>query len=56
MSIIAEGIETRAQLEYLVAKKCYYGQGFLLSQPISTEEFAKLVYGKHSQTPVEMEK
>ena len=56
MSIIAEGIETKAQLAYLVAKKCHYGQGFLLSQPISTEEFTKLAFSKYSKTPVEMEK
>ena len=46
MNIIAEGIETREQLEYLVIKECFYGQGFLLSQPISTEAFAKLAFGK----------
>jgi EAL domain-containing protein (putative c-di-GMP-specific phosphodiesterase class I) len=44
MSIIAEGIETTAQLEYLVSKKCYAGQGFLLSKPIPTEEFVKLAF------------
>lgn len=44
MSIIAEGIETTQQLKYLVSKKCYLGQGFLLSKPISADQFAKLAY------------
>jgi diguanylate cyclase (GGDEF)-like protein len=46
MSIIAEGIETTAQLDYLVAKKCNFGQGFLLSKPLSTEKFTRLAFGK----------
>ncbi len=44
MEIVAEGIETTQQLNYLVAKKCYIGQGFLLSKPLSANEFAKLAY------------
>lgn len=46
MSIIAEGIETSDQLDYLVSKKCFYGQGFLLSKPLSREEFTHLAFGK----------
>lgn len=56
MNIIAEGIETTTQLEYLVSKKCYYGQGFLLSQPISTEEFTQLAFSRYSPASVEVEK
>ncbi|CEG56540.1 putative bifunctional diguanylate cyclase/phosphodiesterase [Legionella fallonii] len=44
MEIVAEGIETVQQLNYLIAKKCYIGQGFLMSKPVSAEEFAKLAY------------
>jgi diguanylate cyclase (GGDEF)-like protein len=46
MNIIAEGIETQSQLEYLVAKKCNFGQGFLLSQPVSIEAFEKLAFNR----------
>ncbi len=49
VNIIAEGIETSAQLDYLVSKKCYSGQGFLLSQPISTEAFIQLAFSDTSQ-------
>ncbi len=41
--IIAEGIETQAHIDYLVSRKCYIGQGFLLSKPIPAEHFLKLL-------------
>lgn len=34
MKILAEGIETEEQLEWLKSHKCHYGQGFLISRPI----------------------
>lgn len=43
MSIVAEGIETQEQLNYLVARKCTIGQGFLLSKPLSSEDYFHLV-------------
>lgn len=46
MNIIAEGVETQEQLNYLVSRKCYYGQGFLLSHPLSAEEFSRLVFNQ----------
>lgn len=50
MDIIAEGIETKAQLNYLIAKKCILGQGFLLSEPLSTEDFIELAF-KNKEAP-----
>lgn len=44
MRIIAEGIETIDQYEYLRKKGCDYGQGFLMSPPISIEAFEKLAF------------
>lgn len=44
MSIVAEGIETKEQLNYLITKHCHLGQGFYLSKPLPAEEFAKLAY------------
>ena len=35
MSVVAEGIETQTQLERLVALGCPFGQGFLLSEPLT---------------------
>jgi diguanylate cyclase (GGDEF)-like protein len=37
LKVIAEGIETETQLEFLKSKGCLYGQGYLLSKPILAE-------------------
>ena len=39
LAVIAEGVETEAQLETLAEQGCEYFQGFLRSGPISPEEF-----------------
>jgi diguanylate cyclase (GGDEF)-like protein len=44
MTVIAEGIETEEQLNYLISRKCYEGQGFYLAKPMPAEEFEKLAY------------
>jgi diguanylate cyclase (GGDEF)-like protein len=54
MEIIAEGIETVAQLKYLVAKKCLWGQGFLLSEPINKEKFTELAFKNKTNAPVNL--
>ncbi|MFA6302249.1 MAG: EAL domain-containing protein [Legionella sp.] len=46
MSIVAEGIETKEQLDYLLAHECFIGQGFLFSKPLAADEFALLAYQK----------
>jgi len=40
MELVAEGVETREQLDYLFEKKCGIIQGFLFSKPLPVEEFA----------------
>lgn len=39
LAVIAEGVETEAQLETLAEQGCEYFQGFLRSGPVSPEEF-----------------
>ncbi|MBU4110253.1 EAL domain-containing protein, partial [bacterium] len=39
--VIAEGVETQEQKEYLSSIECDYIQGYLISKPISAEEFEK---------------
>jgi len=41
--VIAEGIETHAQLEFLQARQCEVGQGFHFSHPVSAEAFSHLL-------------
>ena len=42
MKIIAEGIETKEQQKYLTDLGCDFGQGFLFSKAIPTEDLLKL--------------
>jgi diguanylate cyclase (GGDEF)-like protein/PAS domain S-box-containing protein len=39
--VIAEGVETRGQLEFLEAENCDEGQGFYFSLPMVAQEFAR---------------
>jgi len=41
--VVAEGIETKEQLEYLKKYKCKTGQGYLMSKPITIEEVQQLL-------------
>jgi diguanylate cyclase (GGDEF)-like protein/PAS domain S-box-containing protein len=43
MRVVAEGIETREQLEFLRAHGCPVGQGFYFSRPMPALEFGKLL-------------
>jgi diguanylate cyclase (GGDEF)-like protein/PAS domain S-box-containing protein len=38
-SVVAEGIETRQQVDFLLQKHCTYGQGFLLGKPAEPRSF-----------------
>ena len=40
--IIAEGIETRDQFEFLREHHCDEGQGYYFSPPVIAEQFARL--------------
>ena len=43
MDVIAEGIETTAQLDRLKMLKCEHGQGYFFSKPLSREEAEELI-------------
>ncbi len=45
MEVIAEGIETPAQVEALRALRCKRGQGFLFSKPLPADEAEQLIAG-----------
>lgn len=42
LQVVAEGIETEAELNFLQHVGCDVGQGFLLSRPLPVQEFQKL--------------
>jgi diguanylate cyclase (GGDEF)-like protein len=43
LNVIAEGVETRAQLEFLSAHTCFEMQGYLFSRPLTTDKFVYLL-------------
>jgi EAL domain-containing protein (putative c-di-GMP-specific phosphodiesterase class I) len=43
MGVVAEGVESREQLEYLQSHGCPFGQGYLFSPPVAAWEFTKLL-------------
>ena len=44
MAVVAEGVETAEQVQYLRELQCDYLQGFYFSKPIAVEEFEKKYY------------
>jgi PAS domain S-box-containing protein len=53
LPVIAEGIETPAQLRMLMQLGCDYGQGYLFSRPTSAESIPTLIglRGEHADDP-----
>ena len=43
MKVIAEGVETREQFEFLALKNCDLAQGYLFSRPVPFDNFKKLL-------------
>lgn len=50
LDIIAEGIETQGQLDFVSAVGCTFGQGYLFSKPISAHQMSD--YLKHANFPL----
>ncbi len=47
LNIIAEGVETEQQLDFLKKAGCHYGQGYFLSYPLPPDELLKFVENQH---------
>lgn len=54
LSVVAEGVETRAQLERLREVGCDFVQGYFLSKPLPVRDFEALLQNQANQ-PVETE-
>lgn len=46
MTTTGEGIETTAQYDQLIELGCDQGQGYLLSQPLAPDQFARTFLGR----------
>jgi len=49
LQVIAEGVETQDQLDFLARHGCKTYQGYLFSRPVSAQEFARLLRESHQQ-------
>ena len=56
MEVLAEGVETEEQLEFLLRHDCEYFQGFLGSKPLHPDECLKLLADKGQVPDVKVEK
>jgi diguanylate cyclase (GGDEF)-like protein/PAS domain S-box-containing protein len=45
LTVVAEGIETTEQLNYLKEYGCHMGQGYLLSRPLLQKDFERILQG-----------
>ena len=43
LTVVAEGIESKQQLEFLRSRDCHYGQGRLFGEPMTAAEFQELL-------------
>jgi EAL domain-containing protein (putative c-di-GMP-specific phosphodiesterase class I) len=48
LSLVAEGVETRTQLDFLRSSKCTYVQGYYFSEPVYPEQIHELLEQNHS--------
>jgi diguanylate cyclase (GGDEF)-like protein/PAS domain S-box-containing protein len=51
LRVIAEGVETRRQLTFLVEHNCPEGQGYYFSRPVAAHEFAVLLSRRFAVRP-----
>ena len=45
LTVVAQGVETRAQVDFLRAHACDELQGFYYNRPVPADQFAKLLQG-----------
>ncbi|MGB4072456.1 EAL domain-containing protein [Pseudomonas sp.] len=43
LKVVAEGVETQAQMDFLKSQRCDEIQGYLISKPVEAEQFAQLL-------------
>src|SRR6185369_1701069 len=50
LRVVAEGVETQAQLDFLTARDCHYFQGYFASRPIAADDFENFLASRVATT------
>lgn len=50
LKVVAEGVETQAQMDYLKSQHCDEIQGYLISRPLAAEDFADMLRAQLDDT------
>ncbi|MCC5854884.1 MAG: EAL domain-containing protein [Idiomarina sp.] len=54
IGVVAEGVETEEQVEFLMERSCSIGQGFLFSRPIPAKEMTTLLQRYEGLVPIQI--
>lgn len=54
MKLVAEGVETAAQAEFLVERGCDFGQGYFFARPMPAEDVADFVAARRSDSQADL--
>ncbi|MFK8019094.1 MAG: putative bifunctional diguanylate cyclase/phosphodiesterase [Pseudomonadales bacterium] len=49
LKVVAEGVETEDQLQFLRDEQCDYAQGYYISRPVAANDFVKWYQGRYKQ-------
>jgi len=49
LEVLAEGVETQAQRDFLCLKGCDEAQGYLFARPLPLAQFEQLAHGEHAE-------
>ena len=49
LKVVAEGVGTQAQLDFLAARDCHCYQGYWASRPLPTKEFERFVRARQAK-------
>lgn len=56
LDVIAEGVETKEQAEFLSSQNCYLMQGYFFSKPLTADDFVRKYFLSSDSKPIEKDR